>query len=171
MFSFGTIYYIAICFALFKLSFDSSVVRQTCHFVCYSLVYTFYVYIFLTDPGLVLLEASNSSVNMFFEAEDIETSVQTNQTHPATQMQALESCPICRIYKEPNVSHCRGCNTCIRGVDHHCIAFGKCIARKNLLAFRVLIGGILMSVMSLYYQGFQIAFAKQPPIADGTFSN
>ena len=171
MFSFGTIYYFAICFALFKLSFNNSLVRQTCQFACYSLVYTVYVYVFLTNPGLVLLEAGNSSVKMFFEAEDIEVSVETNQADSSVRMQAIDSCSICRIYKETNVTHCRACNTCIRGIDHHCIAFGKCIAWKNLFAFRILIGGIIFSVMSLYYQGFEIAFGKGPSNLDGTLPN
>ena len=171
MFSFGTLYYSAICFALFKLSFNTSLLRQISLLLGYSLVYLIYVYVFITDPGLVLLEASNSSVKMFFEAEDIETAVDIDPTRSSVQMHTVDSCSACRIYRETNVSHCRGCNTCIRGIDHHCLAFGKCIASKNLLAFRVLIAGIVMSVVSLYVQGFEIAFSKTPLSADGVFSN
>ena len=57
-------------------------------------------------------------------------------------------CSNCRIYYNSNskVSHCRFCNVCIEGFDHHCVWVGKCIGKNNLKTFY----GLLFSVLFFY---------------------
>ena len=45
-----------------------------------------------------------------------------------------------------NQNHCRFCNVCIEGFDHHCVWVGKCIGKNNLKTFY----GLLFSVLFFY---------------------
>ena len=45
-------------------------------------------------------------------------------------------------------THCEICDVCVRGFDHHCIFFGKCIASNNLTSFKMTLS---MPVISLAY--------------------
>ena len=46
-------------------------------------------------------------------------------------------CSICKIWisLEKKTTHCKFCNICIEGMDHHCPWTGKCIGRKNAIPF------------------------------------
>ena len=44
-------------------------------------------------------------------------------------------CSRCRLYKYYSTRHCSICQKCIRGYDHHCKYFGKCIGRRNVVLF------------------------------------
>ena len=46
-------------------------------------------------------------------------------------------CLVCKIYinLEKKTKHCKFCNICIEGMDHHCPWTGKCIGKKNLIPF------------------------------------
>ena len=39
------------------------------------------------------------------------------------------------FYKPPKSSHCRVCNNCVRGFDHHCVLLNNCIGRRNFKSF------------------------------------
>ena len=56
-------------------------------------------------------------------------------------------CHECQIYKDEfQDSHCEVCQVCVRGYDHHCIFYGKCIARDNLCTFRLTVSLPVLSV-------------------------
>ena len=46
-------------------------------------------------------------------------------------------CKICHVIKRNwnEVYHCKDCNVCVEGYDHHCPWTGKCIGRRNLMFF------------------------------------
>ena len=46
-------------------------------------------------------------------------------------------CSVCKIWisLEKKTKHCKFCNICIEGMDHHCPWVGKCVARKNIIPF------------------------------------
>ena len=51
----------------------------------------------------------------------------------------------CGINKDQGVTHCGMCGICVDELDHHCIFFGKCIAKNNLSSFHHSIGFFLVS--------------------------
>lgn len=55
-------------------------------------------------------------------------------------------CPKCKIYFNPynKVEHCEMCDSCIEGMDHHCIWMGTCIAKNNKKYFYGLIVAIFV---------------------------
>ena len=44
-------------------------------------------------------------------------------------------CSTCHIYRPPECSHCRTCDACIVGHDHHCWWLATCIGECNHRAF------------------------------------
>ena len=44
-------------------------------------------------------------------------------------------CKTCHIIRPTNAKHCRTCNNCVIGFDHHCPWTGTCIARRNIRYF------------------------------------
>ena len=44
-------------------------------------------------------------------------------------------------------NHCRECNICISGYDHHCVFFGKCIGQGNVIYFYGTIGMFFLNII------------------------
>lgn len=61
--------------------------------------------------------------------------------------QTAVSCRMCNIY-DPESTHCSLCGVCIEDIDHHCVFFGKCVARKNIDYFT---HSICLFLMSVFY--------------------
>lgn len=47
----------------------------------------------------------------------------------------VKYCDICHIFRPPRASHCRLCNSCVDGIDHHCSFLNICIGRRNYPSF------------------------------------
>lgn len=55
-------------------------------------------------------------------------------------------CTTCKIMRPSLASHCRDCDNCVQGFDHHCFWIGNCVGRDNLREFiLMMIGGFLLS--------------------------
>lgn len=89
-----------------------------------------YTYIFLSDPGIP------KKID-----EDIVNKDKNKYLY----------CNFCKnwVTIESKTRHCRDCNICIEGQDHHCSWTSKCIAKKNLYYFYFLIFWICVFI--LYY--------------------
>jgi hypothetical protein len=55
-------------------------------------------------------------------------------------------CSTCRVVRPLGTSHCRVCDACIEGFDHHCVWLGTCIGARNHRDF-----------MALLYAGVAVA--------------
>ena len=55
-------------------------------------------------------------------------------------------CNKCNIYyfQEEKVIHCSCCNICVRNVDHHCHVIRKCITKKNIIIFYLMVGNFMI---------------------------
>mmetsp|Transcript_26006 Transcript_26006/g.65358 ORF Transcript_26006/g.65358 Transcript_26006/m.65358 type:complete len:368 (+) Transcript_26006:123-1226(+) len=44
-------------------------------------------------------------------------------------------CVTCHLHRPPRCTHCRQCNVCVLGLDHHCDVVGTCLGRRNYAHF------------------------------------
>ncbi|KAL4441996.1 hypothetical protein ABPG74_003747 [Tetrahymena malaccensis] len=90
------------------------------------------------DPGIV--PRANNLVRDQ-QIEDIPTD-RTNQKQLGYllidqngQKMNYRICDTCGIYKDKDRKHCRLCDNCVTGFDHHCIWLNNCIGRNNYRSF------------------------------------
>ena len=60
-------------------------------------------------------------------------------------------CERCQLWasKEKRTMHCKDCDICVEGNDHHCPWTGKCIGKKNFTSFIIFVVSIF--VMFIYF--------------------
>ncbi|CAD8138087.1 unnamed protein product [Paramecium octaurelia] len=52
-----------------------------------------------------------------------------------TKLCEFKFCDTCKIYKTSTTAHCRRCDNCVQGFDHHCVWLGQCIGQRNYRYF------------------------------------
>ncbi|CAD8055327.1 unnamed protein product [Paramecium sonneborni] len=62
----------------------------------------------------------------------------------------LKFCDSCKIYKTQTTVHCRKCDNCVQGFDHHCVWLGQCIGQRNYRYFYIFIL-ILTIMLTLFF--------------------
>ena len=55
-------------------------------------------------------------------------------------------CSKCNIYyiPEEDIYHCANCNICVKKYDHHCHIIRKCITKRNIILFFLMVGNFLL---------------------------
>eukprot|EP00924_Labyrinthula_sp_SR-Ha-C_P016001 maker-scaffold_4-snap-gene-16.2-mRNA-1 protein AED:0.02 eAED:0.02 QI:179/0.66/0.75/1/0.66/0.5/4/631/224 len=51
------------------------------------------------------------------------------------EIKAYPYCYICKMNVHPESKHCRDCNKCVLGFDHHCHWLNNCIGKHNYTSF------------------------------------
>ena len=66
-----------------------------------------------------------------------------------------QKCTKCNILvpKEFHVTHCSRCNVCVIEQDHHCPWTGKCIGKKNVVAFH-----FMLYLFGVFFVGLFVCF-------------
>lgn len=59
----------------------------------------------------------------------------------------IGKCKHCLADNRPDTHHCGVCGVCVVNIDHHCVFFGKCIARDNLPYFKCSIAMFLFTFL------------------------
>ncbi|WFD17980.1 protein S-acyltransferase [Malassezia caprae] len=83
-------------------------------------------------------------------------------------------CTTCQIYRPPRCSHCRSCDNCVDGLDHHCVFLNACIGRRNYTTFyaflchmvALLLTALVTSACKLYFLSAPKR-AEQAEVRDG----
>ncbi|KAK8795010.1 hypothetical protein WA588_003861, partial [Blastocystis sp. NMH] len=65
----------------------------------------------------------------------------------------VRRCRICHIFMPPRSFHCRMCDCCVRGFDHHCPWVGNCIGIRNHFYFV----GFMFSAVLVLFLGLVVA--------------
>ncbi|KAF9514443.1 hypothetical protein BS47DRAFT_1452890 [Hydnum rufescens UP504] len=60
----------------------------------------------------------------------------------------VKYCMTCRIYRPPRSTHCKMCDNCVDGCDHHCQWVNNCIGRRNYTHFFTFL--IAVSITAIY---------------------
>ncbi|CAK73436.1 unnamed protein product (macronuclear) [Paramecium tetraurelia] len=139
--------------------------------------YRFLIIIKFIEPGVLLKR--QISDNQQPESSLTESNEEAIQIENNTQQDDIPKiyrerhCSTCNIKRPPKASHCRECNHCVDGFDHHCYWVGTCIGIRNwryfvyfliaaftapLLAFLV---GIILCIYHFKTKKLQILFLQQ----------
>jgi len=125
-----------IIITIFAVVMDKFILKKFSNLLCeiiffflLFLLYFFYFKNFLSNPGILLILNNHNNNNK------VNNNNQNNV-----------DCSICKIYYNYNkkIYHCKFCNVCIEGFDHHCIWIGKCVGKKNILYFKLFLTNVIL---------------------------
>lgn len=69
----------------------------------------------------------------------------------------LKWCETCHVYRPPRSSHCRVCDICVDGIDHHCTFLNTCIGRRNYTPFfAFLIFSLLTAILCIVFSAIRL---------------
>lgn len=116
-FAFGFLFFVVISFLLCRTV--GSVIKNEWIVLCT------YLASLLQCGSYLVVALSNPSVAFREDNSIIEV----------TEKNAHRVCKKCGAEKTRDTHHCRDCDVCIKGYDHHCPWVSKCIGKGNLAQF------------------------------------
>ncbi|XP_043950283.1 probable palmitoyltransferase ZDHHC24 [Drosophila biarmipes] len=93
-------------------------------------------YIFQRVLGLFLTSNILSNFVMCILVDStIDPKRMRDQLEHGRHSEDWHKCDVCRVSTPPRASHCKSCDVCVLGRDHHCIVTGCCIGHANYRYF------------------------------------
>ena len=92
-----------------------------------------------SDPGIVSPFEDFDVPDNFYKQLDLDPEEKlirkTDKIYQKSEFYTLRQCNTCMLTRPPKASHCRLCNHCVKGFDHHCNALNNCVGKRNLRSF------------------------------------
>ncbi|CAK67528.1 unnamed protein product (macronuclear) [Paramecium tetraurelia] len=149
--------------------------------ICCILPITTLLNVTMTEPGVLLkgdlpdpkqqqqqqtveeLESTTQSNKNFAEVESIRNGsnhillVEGSQNQIELNLEVpsiykVRYCSTCKIMRPSKASHCKFCNHCVEGFDHHCFWVGTCIGIRNQRAFLIFLQSSLIVAILTFCQ-------------------
>ena len=106
-----------------------------------------YLICFLKNPGI---PSQNLWIENYFKNKNSDT----NKNY------SIRICKDCKIIIESteNIEHCKTCNICVMGLDHHSFWIGKCVGKKNKYYYYCFVFMTGVMILYLVFAFFSIPF-------------
>eukprot|EP01069_Polyplicarium_translucidae_P001135 Polyplicarium_translucidae@DN1543_c0_g1_i1.p1 len=98
-----------------------------------------FVVLLVTDPGYCARGEPRAVLR------EVRDRIVTFETGSAESSALGRTCTKCWVIKTDRTQHCRECDTCVRGFDHHCAWLRKCIGQRNRKLFVLWLCGIFVA--------------------------
>ena len=113
------------------------------HILCVLAEY-YLIMSYITEPGIIPRKCPEYAI------KEIESSDNNNEENSEKKKREElpniffeRKCDTCQIMRPPGTSHCRQCDNCVMGFDHHCAFISNCVGKRNRKYF----------VLFLFYGG------------------
>ena len=128
---------------------------------CIILIYLKFNNIFLTTEVLIYISVIISQIyttfinqgipqrKWFLSDEVISKIINDDNFYKKFNNDDYRVCKRCNILidKKLKIVHCDICNICCEFYDHHCTWIGKCIAKNNLLSFKIFVFSTIIFIL------------------------
>ncbi|CAK84861.1 unnamed protein product (macronuclear) [Paramecium tetraurelia] len=106
-----------------------------------------------SDPGIIpRLDSQFQKVKYYMNKKQKFTNELISVIQ--TKVSELKFCDSCKIYKTSSTAHCRRCDNCVQGFDHHCLWLGQCIGQRNYRYFYLFL--FFLTIMLTWFLTVQI---------------
>jgi len=105
------------------------------------------------NPTMIIEEDSNESSDGGMESKKRPlnpTSLVAEAATPGDGPPGTRWCQKCRNHQPTGSSHCRDCDVCVYGYDHHCPFMGQCVGGGNITAFYTFLVMVIVLPLAMF---------------------